>query len=67
MGMTYSVRGVTAATAATVNVAIASLWNPDATDSITVVEIGLFKTTAGTAGDSLYIERITPREPPGQR
>lgn len=57
----YSVRGFTAATAATADVAIASLWNPDSTDSITVLEIGLFKAGAGTANDSLYIERITAR------
>ncbi len=61
MGMVYSVRGLTAATAATADIAIASLWNPDATDSITVLEFGLFKTTAGAAADSLYMERITAR------
>jgi hypothetical protein len=59
--MIYSVRGVTAATATTADVAIASLWNPDSTDSITVYEIGIFKTGAGAAGDSFYVERITTR------
>lgn len=59
--MIYAVRGFTAATAATADVAICSLWNPDSTDSMTVLEMGLFKAGAGASTDSLYVERITAR------
>lgn len=58
---THYVRGFTVATAATANHAIASLWNPHATRRIRVVEIAIFKAGAGTANDSLYLERITAR------
>lgn len=59
--MNYSVRGFTAATAATADHTIFSLWNPDATDSLSVFELGIFKAGAGTANDSVYICRITAR------
>lgn len=55
----YSVRAVTAATSATADHCLAQLWNPDSLKRIKVLEIGLFKTGAGTAGDSVYICRTT--------
>jgi hypothetical protein len=55
----FSARGVTVATVATVDHAIAALWNPDSLKRIKMFEVGLFKTTAGTAADSIYITRIT--------
>lgn len=58
---TYSVRGFTATTAATADHTIAELWNPDASKRIKVLEIGLFKGGAGTAGDSIYICRTTAK------
>jgi hypothetical protein len=57
----FSVRGLTVATAATADHAIAALWNPDSLKRIKVFETGIFKTAGGTAGDSLYITRITAR------
>ena len=57
----YSVRGLTVATAASVDQAVASLWNPDSTKRLTVLEMGLSKTAAGTGTDSLYVVRITTR------
>lgn len=57
----YSVRGLTTATAASANSAICQLWNADATKRITVLEMGIFKTGAGTAGDSMYVVRTTAR------
>lgn len=57
----YSVRGFTAATAATADHAIFSVWNPDSLKRITLVEMGLFKAGAGAANDSLYVCRITTR------
>lgn len=60
-GATHYVRGFTAATAATVNHAIATLWNPSGSRRIKVVEVAIFKAGAGTANDSLYLNRITAR------
>ena len=57
----YSARGVTAATAATADHTVFGLWNPDSLKRITLLEIGLFKTTGGTAGDSIYLGRTTAR------
>lgn len=57
----HYVRGFTAATAATANHAIASLWNPHASRRINVVEVGIFKAGAGAANDSIYIVRSTTR------
>lgn len=58
----YSVRGRTAATVATLNHAIAAIWNPHATQRICVTEIGLTKQGgAGTAGDAIYVTRISAR------
>jgi len=57
----FSVRGLTAATAATADHAICALWNPDSLKRIKVFEMGIFKTAVGTAADSLYVARITAR------
>jgi hypothetical protein len=61
MASTYSVRGVTVATAASADNAICQLWNASTTKKIKVVEIGIFKTAAGTSGDSLYVARTSAR------
>jgi len=55
----FSVRGFTAATAATADHAIAQLWNPDTLKRIKMLELGLFKAGAGTANDSVYLVRTT--------
>jgi hypothetical protein len=58
----FSVRGQSAATAATANHAIGALWNVGTSSKrIRVIETGLFKTAAGTAADSLVLQRITAR------
>jgi hypothetical protein len=57
----YSVRGLSVATAASADQAVANLWNPDSTKRLTVLELGLSKTGAGTAADSLYVARTTTR------
>ena len=56
----YAVSGPTAATAATADNAIASLWNPSTAKSIFVKEAHLFKTTAGAA-DIVNVRRITAK------
>ena len=61
----FSARGLTVATAATADHAIAALWNPDSLKRITLFEVGLFKTAVGTAADSLYLARITTKGTPG--
>jgi len=62
----YSVRGRSAATAATADHAIAALWNPHATARIKIVSFAVFKQGgAGTAGDSIRLRRITARGTPG--
>lgn len=55
----FSVRGFTAATAATADHCLAELWNPDANKSIRVLEMGVFKAGAGAANDSIYVCRTT--------
>lgn len=57
----HSVRGATAATAATADHAICALWNASSSRRIVVRELGIFKTGAGTAADSLYLSRISAR------
>jgi hypothetical protein len=58
----YSIRGRTAATAATAGHALCSIWNPHATKRITVHEMGVFKQGAvGAAGDTLQVVRISAR------
>jgi hypothetical protein len=57
----FSCRGITAATAATADHALAALWNPDSLKRIKVIETGLFKGGAGASADSVYICRITAR------
>jgi hypothetical protein len=58
---TYSVRGLTVATAASADQVICHLWNASSSRKIYVVEMSLFKTAAGTSGDSVYIQRVTAR------
>jgi len=60
-GGIYSARGFTAATAATADHIIANLHDPDDADTITVLEIGCFKSGAGAAADSIYVCRTTDR------
>ena len=57
----YSVRGFTAATAATADHSVFSVWNPDSLKRITLLELGLFKAGAGAANDSLYVCRTSAR------
>lgn len=57
----YSVRGFSAATAATVDHAIFAIWNPDTLRRIKILELGVFKGGAGAANDSIYVSRITSR------
>jgi hypothetical protein len=57
----YAVSGVTVATAATADNAIAGLWNPSTTKKIFVKEIHLFKTVAGTTDDRVRIRRGSAR------
>jgi len=57
----YSVRGFSAATAATADHCIAELWNPHASKRISLLEVGLFKAGAGAANDSLYLCRTTAK------
>lgn len=59
----YAANGKTAATAATIDVAIAALWNPSTVRSLYVKEIQVFKQTAGAADEPL-IRRITARGTP---
>lgn len=61
----YGISGRTVATAATINHAICSIWNPHATKRIAVTEFGIFKTAAGTAADSIRIARTSARGTPG--
>lgn len=58
----YSVRGRSAATAATADHVIAAMWNPHATQRIKIISFLLFKQGAtGTAGDSFRFRRISAR------
>lgn len=58
----YSVRGRTAATAATADHAVCALWNPHATQRIKVLSFALFaQSAAPAAGWSLRGRRITAR------
>jgi len=62
----YSVRGRSAATAATADHAICALWNPSTTQRIKVIAFSVFKQGgAGAAGDSFRGRRITARGTPG--
>ena len=63
--MTFRVNGLTAATAASADHALASLWNPHATARIRLVEISVVATTAPAAGSGLELRRITTRGTPG--
>lgn len=57
----YTVRGRTVATAATLDHAIAGLWNPHTTQRIKVIHFTVFKTAAGTAADAFRLKRSTAR------
>src|SRR4029077_9508147 len=59
--MSYTVRGVTALTATTIDTPIFSVWNPHATQRIKLIQWGVFKTGAGAAGDALRLRRISTR------
>lgn len=62
----FSVRGRTAATAATAGHAIAQLWNQHSTQRMLVTKIQVFKQGgAGTAGDAWEVRRSTARGTPG--
>lgn len=62
MGLSrYSVRGITVATAATADHAIASIWNPSSTKRIELIEFGYFALTAPAASSGFYLRRITAR------
>lgn len=57
----YSVRGRSAATAATAGHAVFQVWNPHTTQTIKLVQLAIFKTGAGTAADSIRFQRSTAR------
>lgn len=59
------VRGRSAATAATAGHAICQVWNPHATKRIRLLNLGIWKVAAGTAGDAVEIRRSTVRGTPG--
>ena len=60
-GAIYMVRGVTAATVGTIDLASFSVWNPSATKRIELVEVGIFVTTAPVATAGLHMRRTTAR------
>jgi hypothetical protein len=56
----YSIRGRSAATAATADHTIAQLWNPHSTQRIKVISISCYKQgAAGAAGDAWRLERTS--------
>lgn len=55
-----SINGKTTATTATIDLAIAGLWNPSSTRTIWVREIHVFKQTIGAA-DEPVIRRVSAR------
>lgn len=58
----YTVRGRSAATAATADHAICALWNPHSTTRIKVVSFAIFKQGGtGANGDAVRLRRITAR------
>jgi hypothetical protein len=57
----YSVNGLTVATAATVDHAIAAIWNPDANRRIWAHEVSIFAAAAPGAGSGFELRRITAR------
>lgn len=57
----FSARGFNAATAATADHALFGVWNPDSAKRIKVLELGVFKSGAGVAADSVYVCRSTAR------
>src|SRR5688572_6389078 len=61
----YSVRGRTVATAGTAEHGIAQLWNPHASQRLTVYEVAIFCAVANTANAGFHIRRSTVRGTPG--
>lgn len=59
--MLHSVRGLTAATAATADHAIAAIWNPDSAKRIKVLEFSIFAAAAPGAGSGFYLRRLSAR------
>lgn len=57
----YRVRGATAATAATIDHAIAAVWNPSATKRIYLVEFSYCAQVAPATTSGFYLRRITAR------
>lgn len=57
----YRVRGVNVATAATIDHALASVWNPSATKRIYLVECSYCAQAAPAGTSGLYLRRITAR------
>jgi len=57
----YIVRGRTVATAATIDHAIFSIWNPHATQRIKLIQWSIFKEGVGTAADGVRFRRISAR------
>ena len=57
----YIVRGRTVATAATIDHAIYSVWNPHATQRIKMITWSIFKEAVGTAADGCRWRRISAR------
>lgn len=62
--MRYGVTGKTAATAATIDHALAQLWNPSTNRRLQIKEIHVVKQAAGAA-DEPVIRRSTARGTPG--
>lgn len=57
----YTVRGLTAATAATANNAAFGIWNPDTAKRIKLLEFGIFCVSAPAAGAGLLLGRNTTK------
>lgn len=56
-----AVRGLTTATAATADHAIAAVWNPHATKRISLLELAIFAAAAPGAAAGFYLRRISVR------
>lgn len=60
----FIVNGKNAATAATIDHAVAAVWNPSSTKRIKLLELHIFKQAVGAA-DEPVLRRITTRGTPG--
>ncbi len=65
MSRTFYASGRSAATAVTIDHALAALWNPSATVRLMVREVWICANAAPGAGAALYLRRITARGTPG--